>query len=207
MEIIKYKENQIITGEEPRIYMVEDDAGGCEIFITLCKSKEEANREARDQWESLTPYEKQKHRVHVIYTKKTGEFYEDLGEYWAPDSYHSCTSDADDFDSANKLDYRVCGYDITIADSYDSITVVSYDKLNHLKDKFGGDGEAMLNEISKTITTTLPDLFSRHLESDVDNVIDSVINAAGYLIDDILNDTIWYYDFETCKYRRKIENQ
>lgn len=202
MEIIKEKENQITTNEEPRIYMVEDYAGN-DIFTTLCKSKEEANREARDQWGSLTPYEKTKHRVHVIYTKKTGEFYEDLDECWAPDSYHSCTSDADDFDSANKLDYRVCGYDITIADFYDSITVVSYDKLKHLKDKFGGDGEAMLNEISKTITTTLPGLFSRHLESDVDDVIDSVINAAGYLIDDILNDKLWSYDFETGKYKEE----
>ena len=186
MDIIRDKEIQITTNEEPRIYMVEDDAGN-DIFTTLCKSKEEANREARDQWESLTPYEKKNHRVHVIYTKKTGEFYEDLGEDWTPDSYHSCTSDTDDFDSANKLDYRVCGYDITVADLDESITVVSYNKLNHLKDEFGGDGEAMLNEISKTITTTLPVLFRRHLESDVDDVVDSVINEAGYLIDDYLN--------------------
>ena len=51
MEIIREKANQIITNEEPRIYMVEDDAGGCEIFITLCKDKEEANRE-----EDILPY-------------------------------------------------------------------------------------------------------------------------------------------------------
>lgn len=174
-----------LKNEEPRIYMVEDDAGN-DIFTTVCKDKSEANREARDQWEHLTAYEKINHRVHVIYTQKTGEYYEDLGEYWTPDAYHSSTSDRDDFDSANKLDYRVCGYEITVSDYYDSKTPVSYRILMDLKEVFKNDAEAMLNELSKRITTTLPVVFRNHLESEVDEVIDSVINASGYLIDDIL---------------------
>lgn len=39
MEIIREKANQIITNEEPRIYMVEDDAGGCEVFTPSAKAR------------------------------------------------------------------------------------------------------------------------------------------------------------------------
>ena len=36
------------------------------------------------------------------------------------------------------------------------------------------------------LNASIPIIFRSHLESDIDDVIDGVLNAAGYLIDDIL---------------------
>lgn len=170
---------------EPRIYMVEHDTR-TDIFTTVCKDKADANREARDQWESLTANEKKNNRVHVVYTEKTGEFYDDLGEDWYPEAFHSSTSDTDDFDSANKLEYRVCGYDIIISDDNESKKVMSYERLKDYKAAYRGDAEVMLSLFGERLNASIPIIFRSHLESDIDDVIDGVLNAAGYLIDDIL---------------------
>ena len=122
----------------------------------------------------------------MVYTQKTGEYYEDLGEDWTPESFHSSTSDTDDFDSANKLEYRVCGYDITVSDDNKSLKPVSYSYLLNLKEAFRGNAETMQNMIRKRLTTSFPIVFRSHLESEVDDIIESVITASGYLIDDIL---------------------
>lgn len=205
MEIIREKANQIITNEEPRIYMVEDDAGGCEIFITLCKSKEEANREARDQWERLTPYEKTNHRVHVIYTQKTDYFYKDLGEYWAPDSYHSYISDADDFDSANNtLDYRYypCDFDFVMFDGVHAVkNVIDYDYMRYFFENPGAYGniDEMIIEIREHLEYEIAKHFPGNDEDRVKDVIESILNTVYAL----LINNLWYHDFETGKYKEE----
>lgn len=203
MEIIKDKEIQITTNEEPRIYMVEDDAGN-DIFTTLCKSKEEANREARDQWERLTPYEKTNHRVHVIYTQKTGEFYEDLGEDWTPDSYHSSTSDTDDFDSANKLDYRYysCGFDFVMFDGVHAVkNVIDYDDMRYFFENPGAYGsiDEMIIEIREHLEYEIAKHFPGNDEDRVKDVIESILNT----VDALLINNLRNYDFESGKYKEE----
>lgn len=84
--------------ETGRIYMVED-IDKVETYITVCKDKEEANRAALEQWESLTKMEQKHRRVHVIYTEKTSEYYDPEDPCWEPEAFHSCKWDDDDFDS------------------------------------------------------------------------------------------------------------
>lgn len=203
MEIIKEKENQITTSEEPRIYFViDEDRDG--VRNILCKDKEESNREARARWEGLTYDDKKCHSIYVAYTERTSPYYSHIGEDWDPCYFSAYASDEDDFKSDRHLDYRYysCGCNFEIFDGVHAVKTViddgymqyffenpeSYDSIDE-----------MIIEIRKDLEEEIAEHFPYNDEDRVEDVIESILHTVG----DILNDNLWNYDFETGKYKEE----
>lgn len=187
------------NGEEPRIYFVIDQFDN-DIFTTLCRDKEEANREARNRWDSLSYKEKKHHSICAAYTKRTSNYYDDIGEDWDPFYFNAYSYDDDDFDSNRRLDYKYydCGLNFVMFDGHHkSKTVIDDGYMQYFFDNPDAYGsiEDMIDEIRKELEEEVAEHFPGNDEDRVEDVIDSILITVGYL----LNDNLWNYDFETGK--------
>ena len=188
-----------LKNEEPRIYMVEHDTG-TDIFTTVCKNKEEANREAQEQWKYLGINQRKYDRIHVVYTKKTDAYYDDLGEDWSPEAYICSDADDDDFDSNRRLDYKYydCGFNFVMFDDDHCVkTVIDDGYMQYFfenPDAYGSIKD-MIDEIREDLEEEVAENVPGNDEDRVEDVIDSILITVGYL----LNDRLWNYDFETGK--------
>lgn len=203
MEIIKDKEIQITTGEEPRIYFVIDEDRDC-VRNILCKDKEEANREARARWEGLTYDDKKCHSIYVAYTKRTSSYYSHIGEDWDPCSFHSYSTDDDDFTSDHYLDYHYysCDFDFVMFDGVHAVkNVIDYDDMRYYFENPGAYDsiDEMIIEIREHLEYEIAKNFPGNDEDRVEDVIDSILNT----VDALLINNLWYHDFEAGKYKEE----